>query len=226
MPTPLSLHPVITSNAKEHRLQRLRSPSPDDNRITYGCINVPKSFYAGVIRPLIQTQGGVAYILPESRPLEQVFAAALIQRGPVGVPVAPKRCGPSNCRWASLRRDLSNTRRARLTRNLLEARLQPMRQVTVEKATQLIDVILKATTYLPLQKPEAEAPTVVKCGSIAATSYVATRNDLVLVGRAHRSKHACPAALFGELFSDDLGRLLKHALQPLEPHRLAWAPWR
>jgi len=85
----VSLHPVITSNAKEHRLQRLRSPSPDDNRITYGCINVPKSFYAGVIRPLFKPKGGVAYILPESRPLEQVFAAASIQRGQVGVPVSP-----------------------------------------------------------------------------------------------------------------------------------------
>ncbi|MDF2901504.1 MAG: hypothetical protein K0Q62_1563, partial [Phenylobacterium sp.] len=42
--TAVSLHPVVTSNPKERRLQRLTSPSPDDNRITYGCINVASGF--------------------------------------------------------------------------------------------------------------------------------------------------------------------------------------
>ena len=36
----ISMHPVITSNAKERRAERLASPSPLDNRISYGCINV------------------------------------------------------------------------------------------------------------------------------------------------------------------------------------------
>ena len=40
----VSLHPVITANPKEHRLQRINSPAPDDNRITFGCINVPTHF--------------------------------------------------------------------------------------------------------------------------------------------------------------------------------------
>ena len=76
----ISLHPVITSNKKEHRLQRLQSPTPDDNRITYGCINVPTDFYKKVIRPLFLKTAGVTYILPESRPLSEVFPAAQFAR--------------------------------------------------------------------------------------------------------------------------------------------------
>lgn len=71
----LSLHPVVAGTRKERRLQRLNSPVPDDNRITYGCINVPTKFYAKVIRPLFNETTGVVYILPETKPLEEVFRA-------------------------------------------------------------------------------------------------------------------------------------------------------
>ena len=72
----VSLHAVVTGNRKEHRLERLRSPTPEDNRITYGCINVPKVFYDEVVRPLLTDSGGIVYILPEARPLAEVFWAA------------------------------------------------------------------------------------------------------------------------------------------------------
>lgn len=62
----LSLHPVVTSNAAEQRLQRLATPSVLDNRISYGCINVPARFYEDVIQPLFSPAGGIVYILPES----------------------------------------------------------------------------------------------------------------------------------------------------------------
>jgi hypothetical protein len=71
----LSLHPVVAGTRKERRLQRLNSPAPDDNRITYGCINVPTKFYARVIRPLFNETAGVIYILPETRSLKDVFRA-------------------------------------------------------------------------------------------------------------------------------------------------------
>jgi hypothetical protein len=73
--TSVSLHPVITTNRKERRLQRLQSPTPEDNRITFGCINVPASFYREVVRPLFKKTTGVVYILPETRPLREVFLA-------------------------------------------------------------------------------------------------------------------------------------------------------
>ena len=54
-------------------MQRLNSPTPKDNRITFGCINVPAKFYAKVIRPLFGKTTGVVYILPETKPLSDVF---------------------------------------------------------------------------------------------------------------------------------------------------------
>ncbi|HVI33768.1 L,D-transpeptidase [Phenylobacterium sp.] len=69
----VSLHPVVTSNRAERRLERLTSPSPDDNRITFGCINVPQPFFDTVVRPTFAPDGGIAYVLPDSQPPEAVF---------------------------------------------------------------------------------------------------------------------------------------------------------
>lgn len=68
-----SLHPVITSNPKESRAQRLASPTPLDNRISYGCINVPARFYKGVVSPAFKRTSGIVYVLPETRSLQKVF---------------------------------------------------------------------------------------------------------------------------------------------------------
>lgn len=69
----ISLHPVITTNPAEHRLQRLASATPADNRISYGCINVPPDFFATVITPLFRGKGGIVYILPETRTIALTF---------------------------------------------------------------------------------------------------------------------------------------------------------
>lgn len=73
--TAVSMHPVITSNVKEQRAQRLATPSPLDNRITYGCINVPAGFFANVIHPAFAGTSGIVYVLPETRPLKKVFTS-------------------------------------------------------------------------------------------------------------------------------------------------------
>jgi hypothetical protein len=73
--TSVALHPVVTGNAKERRLQRLKSATPKDNRITFGCINVPVPFYNDVVSPLFAEAGGMVYILPESKFLIEVFPA-------------------------------------------------------------------------------------------------------------------------------------------------------
>ena len=71
----ISLHRVITTKPKERRLQRLASPTPLDNRISYGCINVSAKFYDSVVRPAFTGTNGVVYILPEVRSLASVFKA-------------------------------------------------------------------------------------------------------------------------------------------------------
>ena len=69
----VALHAVITTNKKERRVARLLSPTPDDNRVTFGCINVGTSFYTKTLRPLFQKKGGIVYVLPDSRPVDEVF---------------------------------------------------------------------------------------------------------------------------------------------------------
>jgi hypothetical protein len=77
--TAISLHAAPTTNPRERRLHRLRTPSPADNRITYGCINVSSAFYKGVVRPTFVGTKGVVYILPETRPLDEVFPTFALQ---------------------------------------------------------------------------------------------------------------------------------------------------
>ena len=71
--TAISLHAVIVGTPKEHRAQRLRSSTPKDNRITFGCINVPAAFYKNVVRPTFTGTSGVFYVLPEKMPLSEAL---------------------------------------------------------------------------------------------------------------------------------------------------------
>src|SRR5207253_2131152 len=41
----ISMHPVIDTNPAERRPHRLATPTPKDNRISFGCINVPLAFF-------------------------------------------------------------------------------------------------------------------------------------------------------------------------------------
>ena len=71
----LSLHRVVTSQPKERRAERLASPSPLDNRVSYGCINVPVKFYENVVSPSFTGTYGIVYILPETRSAREVFGS-------------------------------------------------------------------------------------------------------------------------------------------------------
>lgn len=72
--TALSLHRVIVGKPSDRRHTRLVSPSPLDNRISFGCINVPARFYDQVVAPAFKGTVGMVYILPETKPLAAVFA--------------------------------------------------------------------------------------------------------------------------------------------------------
>jgi hypothetical protein len=71
--TAISLHRVRTMRPGEQRLRRLRTPTPADNRISYGCINVPAPFYDKVVEKAWASGGVVVYVLPERRTLREVF---------------------------------------------------------------------------------------------------------------------------------------------------------
>lgn len=77
----VSMHRVRATNVKERRLERLESSSADDNRISYGCINIPKSFYETVVAPTFSQRSAVVYVLPEVKPLHQVFNFPMALRG-------------------------------------------------------------------------------------------------------------------------------------------------
>jgi hypothetical protein len=71
----VAIHRVITTKPEERRLERLATPTPRDNRISYGCINVPARFYENVVGPTFTRTDGIVYVLPESRPAREAFGA-------------------------------------------------------------------------------------------------------------------------------------------------------
>jgi hypothetical protein len=73
--TGLSLHRVLTTRPHERRLRRLKSATISDNRISAGCINVPKHFYETVVRPAFRGLVGAVYILPDSGSAREIFQA-------------------------------------------------------------------------------------------------------------------------------------------------------
>lgn len=78
--TSVALHPIPKSASRtERRRERMLSPTPEDNRITFGCINVPLAFYGRVVRPAFQRKGGIVYILPDTKPIETVFPRLRVQ---------------------------------------------------------------------------------------------------------------------------------------------------
>jgi len=68
----VSIHPTATGVPAEKRAERLASPSPDDNRVTHGCINVSPAFYEQIVRSTFE-RGGVFYILPDKETIAQTF---------------------------------------------------------------------------------------------------------------------------------------------------------
>jgi hypothetical protein len=69
----LSLHRVVRGLPGDHRTRRLATPSPLDNRISFGCVNVPVKFYEQVVRRAFTGTSGIVYILPEIKSVEDVF---------------------------------------------------------------------------------------------------------------------------------------------------------
>lgn len=73
----VSMHRVRpTLQPRERRAERLASATIEDNRISYGCINVPVAFYEAHLQPIFSTMSAVVYVLPENKNLSEVFGLA------------------------------------------------------------------------------------------------------------------------------------------------------
>lgn len=69
----LALHRVAKGTAAERRAERLLSATSDDNRISYGCINVAATFFEKVVSPAFSKSSGIVYILPETGLARELF---------------------------------------------------------------------------------------------------------------------------------------------------------
>ena len=72
----LAIHRLRPAAAYERRPERLASSTPDDNRITLGCVVVEPAFFDTVVAPTLGTGYGVVYVLPENESLQRLHAAA------------------------------------------------------------------------------------------------------------------------------------------------------
>ncbi|CAN7500179.1 hypothetical protein [Polaromonas sp. LjRoot131] len=71
----LAIHRLRPAAAAERRAERLASETPDDNRISMGCVVVPVSFYESVVGPVLGKSRSIVYVLPETQPLQRMLGA-------------------------------------------------------------------------------------------------------------------------------------------------------
>lgn len=71
----VSMHRIRPTNPRERRLERMASMTVDDNRISYGCVNMPVRFYEDVLSPAVRRSGAIVYVLPETRSPQEQFGS-------------------------------------------------------------------------------------------------------------------------------------------------------
>jgi hypothetical protein len=69
----LAIHRLRPADPRERRAERLASLTADDNRISFGCVVVPVSFYESLIAPSLGKSRGVVYVLPETDNAPRLF---------------------------------------------------------------------------------------------------------------------------------------------------------
>jgi len=71
----LAIHRLRPAPPAERRAERLASETPDDNRISMGCVVVPVRFYETVVGPVLGKSRGIVYVLPDTQPLASMLGA-------------------------------------------------------------------------------------------------------------------------------------------------------
>lgn len=75
----VSMHRVLNTHPEERRLERLASETVADNRISWGCINIPVAFFETHISPIFAKRRALIYVLSEVKPLQSVFGLYDVQ---------------------------------------------------------------------------------------------------------------------------------------------------
>jgi hypothetical protein len=74
-----AIHRVRPGKAWKAREARLATPSPADNRVSYGCVVVPVAFYENVVQPVLGSVRSVVYVMPETRSWQELFGLSAQQ---------------------------------------------------------------------------------------------------------------------------------------------------
>jgi len=72
-PNLITMHVVVKGTPAQRRAERLASVTSDDNRVSFGCINVPPAFFAKILDPDFRPTKGIVYILPEKQTAARLF---------------------------------------------------------------------------------------------------------------------------------------------------------
>jgi hypothetical protein len=84
----VSMHRLRLVSKEERRAQRLASATVKDNRISFGCINVPVAFYEGVLDPTVKKHGAIVYVLPETKTPQELFGSWDVEKAPQAAQLA------------------------------------------------------------------------------------------------------------------------------------------
>ncbi len=97
-PNLITIHIVVKGTPAQRRAERLLSAATNDNRVSYGCINVPPAFFTTIIDPDFRPAQGIVYVLPEKTTPGQLFgfqpAAATAPVTAVAAAQAPGTAAP------------------------------------------------------------------------------------------------------------------------------------
>ena len=69
----ITMHIVVKGTPAQRRAERLASVTTEDNRVSFGCINVPPAFFTTVVDPDFRPGKGIVYVLPEKTTAAQLF---------------------------------------------------------------------------------------------------------------------------------------------------------
>jgi hypothetical protein len=70
-----AIHRLRPGFSFKARADRLGTEGTEDKRVSWGCVVVPVAFYQEVVERVLGKSHSVVYVLPEARPLRNVFHA-------------------------------------------------------------------------------------------------------------------------------------------------------